>query len=56
MLVAKCGPEQVKDKERFEGFVQTFTIRLQQSSSFLNEIPNDIAASSTIENDGQRGL
>lgn len=52
----RAGPEQGKGKERFEGFVQTFAIRLQQSSSFLSEIPDDIAASSTIENDGQRGL
>lgn len=33
---------QVKGKERFEGFVQTLAIRLQQGSSFLSEIPDDI--------------
>lgn len=34
---------QVKGKERFEVFVQTLAIRLQQGSSFLSEIPDDIA-------------
>lgn len=35
---------QTKGKERFEAFVQTLGIRLQQGSSFLSEIPDDIAA------------
>lgn len=34
---------QVKGRERFEVFVQTLAIRLQQGSSFLSEIPDDIA-------------
>ena len=33
---------QVKGRERFEGFVQTLGMRLQQGSSFLNEIPDDV--------------
>lgn len=33
---------QAKGKERFEGFVQTLARRLQQGSSFLSEIPDDI--------------
>jgi hypothetical protein len=33
---------QIKGKERFEGFVQTLGKRLQQGSSFLSEIPDDI--------------
>ncbi|MCO5156637.1 MAG: hypothetical protein M9945_07750 [Aquamicrobium sp.] len=52
----RAGPEQVKGKERFEGFAQTFAIRLQQSSSFLSEIPDDIAASPTKENDSRCDL
>lgn len=34
---------QVKGKERFEGFVETLGMRLQQGNSFLDEIPDDIA-------------
>lgn len=33
---------QVKGRERFEGFVQTLGMRLQQGSSFLSEIPDDV--------------
>ena len=36
---------QVKGKERFEGFVETLAIRLQQGNSFLDEIPDDIPPS-----------
>lgn len=51
---------QVKGKERFEGFVQTLAIRLQQGNSFLNEIPDDIAVVGerpmTDRGDGKSGL
>ena len=51
---------QVKGKERFEGFVQTLAIRLQQGSSFLSEIPDDIAVVGgrplTDRGDGKLGL
>ncbi|MGQ3672012.1 hypothetical protein ACT6QG_06415 [Xanthobacter sp. TB0136] len=30
--------------KRFDGFIQTLGMRLQQGNSFLNEIPDDIAA------------
>ncbi len=33
----------IKGQERFEVFVQTLAIRLQQGNSFLSEIPDDIA-------------
>ncbi|MBB3810079.1 ribbon-helix-helix protein, CopG family [Pseudochelatococcus contaminans] len=33
---------QIKGRERFEGFVQTLGMRLQQGNSFLSEIPDDI--------------
>jgi Ribbon-helix-helix protein, copG family len=35
---------QVKGRERFEGFVETLGKRLQKGQSFLQEIPEDIAA------------
>lgn len=34
---------QIKGRERFEGFVQTLGMRLQQGNSFLSEIPDDLA-------------
>lgn len=33
---------QIKGRERFESFVQTLARRLQQGSSFLGEIPEDV--------------
>lgn len=33
---------QIKGRERFESFVQTLGRRLQQGSSFLSEIPEDV--------------
>jgi len=35
---------QIKGRERFESFVQTLARRLQQGSSFLGEIPEDVGA------------
>ena len=34
---------QVKGRERFDGFVQTLGMRLQQGNNFLSEIPDDVA-------------
>lgn len=33
---------QTRGLKRFDGFVQTLGLRLQQGNSFLNEIPDDI--------------
>lgn len=43
---------QIKGRERFEDFVQTLGLRLQQGSSFLDEIPDDIAGDTDGANDG----
>lgn len=43
---------QIKGRERFDGFVQTLGKRLQQGSSFLGEIPDDIPASPADDSDG----
>lgn len=43
---------QIKGRERFEDFVQTLGLRLQQGSSFLDEIPDDIAGEMDGKSDG----
>lgn len=43
---------QIKGRERFEDFVQTLGLRLQQGSSFLDEIPDDIAGDTDGKSDG----
>lgn len=43
---------QIKGRERFEDFVQTLGLRLQQGSSFLDEIPDDIAGEKDGQGDG----
>ena len=43
---------QIKGRERFEDFVQTLGLRLQQGSSFLDEIPDDIAGETDGKSDG----
>jgi hypothetical protein len=34
---------QTRGLKRFDGFVQTLGMRVQQGNSFLNEIPDDVA-------------
>jgi hypothetical protein len=41
-LPPEAHAAQVKGKERLEDFVQTLSMRLQQGSSFLSEIPDDV--------------
>jgi hypothetical protein len=47
---------QTRGLKRFDGFVQTLGLRLQQGNSFLSEIPDDIAAKPAEEGslDGPR--
>lgn len=43
---------QIKGRERFESFVQTLARRLQQGSSFLGEIPEDLGEGERAEEPG----
>ena len=36
---------QIKERERYEGFIEALGRRLQKGQSILQEIPNDIAGS-----------
>ena len=40
---------QTRGLKRFDGFVQTLGLRLQQGNSFLSEIPDDITAKPAAE-------
>ena len=42
--------------KRFDGFIQTLGMRLQQGNSFLSEIPDDIAPSAADGQDAGRSL